>query len=401
MPRESVVVRGDSVIVGWDIPANPAVAPPRFRGLAYGLAVDETTGQPVTPGRNGLRVRADAASLRRGWVAQASGDGAVGIAGMTPLTDPATLILTADRYLPFSDMILPPVGPPPAVALRRGEFGLRRTPVAVKGRVTRAGAPLVNVAVEVTQYSARTPLIPSPVPGGAAVFVNADRMFFVQPPLTQTLPPGNGRARRAATGPVAGATGTLSDYADAGSTRVRVRGAAALGTLVAGRFLEIAADDDERREWLRITAVNPGPTPDYPVTFDLETPLARPHRPGATIAARQRTGNGGWRPLARDAQAGDATLFCDPASTLTDGNLAEIGESSGVEPPMFRVVRAFQDVTDGQGFYRLPPLHRVAFVTIRATEPGPPLPPPGSRALTQTLRLDYDAAENELDFALP
>lgn len=395
MARQTILVRGTPTTVNWDRLAEAAAGLPTYRGLAYGVAVDETTGMPLTPGRDRLQVRLDAASLHRGLVAQAGGDGAAGIAGAVAWTHSAVLALTADGFLPFDETLEPPLVPVPIGPARiLGEFPLRRLPVALAGRVTRRGVALAGVRVEATEYAPRTPR--GTRPGEGAVFAPARAVFAIAVPLMLSA----ARVRSIRISAIAGALGVLSASADRGARCLEVRGAPGLAALTPGQLLAFADAPTEPGEWLRIAAVQPGPTPDFPVVFQLDAPLAHQRRVGAGVSGYRKTGADPWSNLVRDTCAGDTLLFTEGAAALAGGNSIELGSASGTVLEVRRL-EALRATTNLQGEYRLPPMHRVALVKVTATEPGPPLPPPGMRTATLTQRLDYDVATNRLNIELP
>jgi hypothetical protein len=223
-----------------------------------------------------------------------------------------------------------------------------------------------------------------PATGAAA----PPRLFALSAPLSVSRPAAVSTMRRRQSAPVPLGDKRLLTIADAGATELLLSNPE---NVAVGNLLEIDADDPERREWIVISATNGVQANDLPFTAVLSRPLARPHAAGVRVTARQPGAASAANAIDRPALAGDGTLFPATTSALTDGDVAEIRTPG--EPNEFVQILAYRAVTDAHGAYRLPPLHRTAQVTIRATE--------GAGAQTQTRAPNYDLYENRLDFLLP
>lgn len=92
--------------------------------------------------------------------------------------------------------------------------------------------------------------------------------------------------------------------------------------------------------------------------------------------------------LAQDALANDQTLFLSSVFDLANTH-GEI--SNGIDAPEYHAVRLYSVLSDAQGFFRLPPLHRIAQIEIVASRADLPTP------VTVVFSPDYERAENRLD----
>jgi hypothetical protein len=90
----------------------------------------------------------------------------------------------------------------------------------------------------------------------------------------------------------------------------------------------------------------------------------------------------------------DSCVFLDAVSGLATGQEVEI--SGGPAPAEYHSVRNFSVASDADGYYRLPPLSRVAQLVIRAEKTV------GAQTFqaTRIFRPDYQQRDNRLDFML-
>jgi hypothetical protein len=282
--------------------------------------------------------------------------------------------------------------PPPVIA------ALRRRAVTILGRVVvrdtaaNVSTPVANASVTVTDFW-RT---------GAAITANPSNgaMTDPVPGLRQfaiAIAPGV-LARRAA-GSLAGSVvlppaaddRRTSAPASADQTAVRVDRRENLAPLPAplpNRLLLIDADDPAAAEYHTVATIAPAGIPAEPARLALELPLARAHAHGCRVMRM----NPGALPaptltLASAAERGDRCLFLDaplgsPPATLriTGGTVDE-----------FQAFAPLSVRTDGNGYFRLPPLHRMARIALTVDDgAGNVLPP-------IEFDPDYSQAEQTVD----
>ncbi|APX11989.1 hypothetical protein [Tateyamaria omphalii] len=146
-------------------------------------------------------------------------------------------------------------------------------------------------------------------------------------------------------------------------------------------------------EVIQITAIDGGLAPTEAAMVALAYPLKRGRRAGdAARAANLSPGPGPQVGLSRSGLIGDETL---PLAAFPAGLPAEaIVEVAGDGVPEYHVARRFDTQTDASGAYRLPPLSRVARLTITANRAD------FSDPLNETIAPAYDLGGQQVDFLL-
>jgi hypothetical protein len=95
--------------------------------------------------------------------------------------------------------------------------------------------------------------------------------------------------------------------------------------------------------------------------------------------------------ITSDAIEGDTTVF---VSTLDVTGSAIVEIAGGPHPAEYRVASRYEAQTNSNGYYRLPPLSRIAQVAIEASDGG------AHPAVTTERTPNYGVAENVLDLVL-
>jgi len=360
----------------------------RMSALVGARMLDELTGQPPAAP---LKVSADIAGTSR-----AGEGGVVGVAGIPRAVFPALsaqpydveLTVAAPRFLTRSLRFTVPANPSfpstfatPAIVDR----DLHRAPVVIEGRVVRmAGGvttPQAGASVRVTGIWNQAP--------GATVAVppSPPDLVAIEPPLQIERATATGTLRPLPLTPVALDARTLLLDVPAGATLLRVSTAL---SLAAGTLLAVDAGDPDRLEYSEIVSVAAASTPDQPATVTVTPPLARAHRTGAVVQRVTAGAAGASRAVTREGLPGDPVLFLANLGGLATGATVQVAGGGSNE---LHRVRLFDAVTDAAGYYRLPPLGRVAQLTVRAQSGalGP---------VTLELRPDYTQASQRLDFVL-
>jgi hypothetical protein len=282
--------------------------------------------------------------------------------------------------------------PPPVVA------SMRRRPVTILGRVVirdttaNISTPVVNASVTVTDFwRTRAAIVANPSNGAMTDPIPAQQQFAI------AITPGVLAARPAGSlvGPVAlpSATDDRLTAAPAGAEEVAVRVDRRENLLpspapLPNRLLLIDADDQSAAEYHTVATITPAGTPPEPARLALELPLARAHAQGRRV---MRMNPGALPPpvltLASAAERGDRCLFLDaplagPPVTLRIAGGA-VDEFQAFAPLSVR--------TDADGYFRLPPLHRIARLALTVDDGGGNVLPPIE------IDPDYRQAEQRVD----
>ena len=129
--------------------------------------------------------------------------------------------------------------------------------------------------------------------------------------------------------------------------------------------------------------------PTRPATVVFDTAFAFDHRAGALVQRTTPQPLGGNRAFAIDAIPGDSTVFLASLGGLAAGVVVRVAD--GLAPSEYHDLRLFSTTSDTDGYYRLPPISRVAQLQLRA-DSGTLTP------VTTEFRPDYRLRENRLDF---
>jgi hypothetical protein len=267
-----------------------------------------------------------------------------------------------------------------------GEIPLHPQPVDIAGRVVQVTAmgttPLAAATVAIIGLWRTAPS------AGVAVPADPPNLIWLQPPLSADRETGVGQlAPRSLPGIVElpPAEKRLLSPAAPGDRVVELSNR---GGLNPGDILLVDANHPDRVEFLEVAAIDGGAAPDLPARIGLVHALAFGHRE-RTLVQRSNPGPAGAdRPFAAEGLAGDSCLYLANLGGLADG--AEVQIHGGPSPAEYHRIRLYSATSDGDGYYRLPPLSRVAQVEIQAT--AGPLPP-----LIVQVSPDYGRRENRLD----
>jgi hypothetical protein len=184
--------------------------------------------------------------------------------------------------------------------------------------------------------------------------------------------------------PVAGDSRTL--LVDTSSDTIRVSNR---NGVVPGTVLRIDTDP-ERVEFMTVVTSTGGVTPDLPATITLTYQLRQTHRAGALVQRVTPGAPGPGNNLQADTIRGDSCVLLATMNGLAGAATIEI--AGGPEPPEYHRAEAFEALTDAAGYYRLPPLSRVAQADF-AIDDGIHTP------ITQTVVPSYAAFEEVVDFS--
>lgn len=326
--------------------------------------VDELTGQ--TP-RGAVTLR----SSLSGVIPRIAEDGLVGLVGVPQQVFPdlrnqgyeVPVVVEADGYLAHEKVISIAAEPAfPAVFTTALEsLSLHRKPVTISGRVVHKNSvgtvPTKGATVEVVEISRQ--IKPSPV----LIPYQATNLVSLTPPLFY--------ARPMATGTIEG-----RNYSD--DKRLIAETRPGDGQIVvhdgknlnAGDELLIDALQPDLREQRTISAISGGTNQGEPATLTLDAPVAHPHAKYSLVLKINPGLPWQSKPFDDDALPGDVCVFLADLTGIGAPGYAEVsgGLSPGGTPLPDEThgVERFSVVSDGAGYYRLPPLNRVAQLRLHA-----------------------------------
>ncbi len=268
-------------------------------------------------------------------------------------------------------------------------LALHRKPIVLTGRTTRlingATAPMASVQVKVIGIW-RTP--PS---ANVVVAPDPPNIVSLQPPLYADRATSSQFLRRQDLVPVFGNDKTLTEDCFPGTNLLRLSDR--LG-LAAGNILQIDTEHSDLAEFVAIKTV-PTTAPANQITaITLEYPPIFAHRRGSIIRPVTPQLPGANQQFAVDAFSGDTCVFLNSVAGLTGAQEVNISDLLG--PDEYHKMMQFSVVSDADGYYRLPPLSRVAQLELHAEKVI------GAQTFktTTVLQPDYRQRENRLDFLL-
>lgn len=395
MTRAEILARGSRWTVALDDRVDDSR---RHQALVQARIIDELTREPVTtpaeiePAGDGLSSTAARQLVR---VRQAEG-GLAGLVGIPlevfPHADLVTyevgLHVQASGYVPHDAIQLH--GPVPSMpdtfgVADLGDLELHREPVILHGRTVwnNAGSiearPNANVRLIGVWY--RIP------PATAVVLPDPPHVVSLHPPIYAGRPAPAATVRNIGLSPVAGENKTLALPVRAGDTRLRISDRVNLNP---GHLVRIDEEDPALTENIPVATVEGATDPENSATVTLEHPLAFCHRNGVTVRRVTPFAPGAFaRALDREAIRGDTCAVLDNAAGL--GPTVMI--TGGGPAAEYHQASVFDTSSDADGYFRLPPLSRVAQVRIHVSSPT-------LQTIERDISLEFGATEQRVDFVL-
>ena len=387
MPRRIEIANGRNYVFSSD--GSPP-AGDRFWALAKVRVIDELSGGPPA----GTRL----ISRQHGVNARMNSDGMGAAVGIprdvfphldskgygVQLTVDAEGYVTQDIEVPVAiDLQFPKRFVPPALV----DIVLHREPTVILGRtVSIAGnstSPMGGATVRVTG------IWRTPPPNDVAVPASPPNIVSLRPPLYAGRQAISGHLQRRKLPPAAGDKLLLEDVSS-GRDVIRLSDRQ---SLAAGDILVIDGGRPDRVEFIAIKSINGAATVDQPASVVLDHRLAYEHRRDALVQKANPQPPGAVRQLSVEALAGDVCVFLNNLAGLAGASEVEINGGSANE---YHSVSRFVATSDSDGYYRLPPLSRVAQVLIE----GQKIVGPQTFAAKTEFRPDYSRRENTLDLTL-
>jgi hypothetical protein len=273
-----------------------------------------------------------------------------------------------------------------------GIVALHRSPVVLRGCVARR-AGLGATALEAAEIS---------IVGVWRTFPShdVDPNTVVEPARLLSLHPGLYTERFLAgdssspchMDPAVDEDKTLLAPAVHGERKLRLSDRVALNV---GDVLAIDPDDGDRTEYITVTGVKEAAsTDDQPATVTLAHPVALEHRKGARCVRVTPQALGAPVALSRDGIPGDRVVFLDSLAGITpEPIVVEISGPGGAAE--YQIASRYETTSDTDGYYRLPPLSRLASLRIRAEHSDLAVP------LHVVVSPDYRRFEHRIDLIAP
>jgi hypothetical protein len=173
-----------------------------------------------------------------------------------------------------------------------------------------------------------------------------------------------------------------------GERRLRLANRASLAP---GQPLLLDPVDPGRRELIGIQIIDTALSDDQPAWVELHYPVKHLHRQGVSALPAAIPATHDSRALARPAQAGDPLAFLSAAAPWAAASPIRVGD--GLAPSEYQWADRFATVADGDGYFRLPRISRVALIQIEASHPSQPAP------LFLILEPNYGLAEQSVQVA--
>jgi len=248
-----------------------------------------------------------------------------------------------------------------------------------------ASTPLAGAQISVTG------IWRTPPPANVVVAPDPPNLVALQPPLyvdraalTQSLAPRD-------LPPVTSNDKALMDDVAASANPIRLSNR--LG-LAVGNILLIDAEQPDLAEFIAIKSLPTTAPADQPTAVTLDHPLIFSHRREAVVRQVNPQAPGASRNITVDALAGDSCLFLSALNGLSGAAAVEITGPPG--PDEYHKLTQFTVTSDADGYYRFPPLSRVAQLEIHAEK----IIGAQTFQATTTFRPDYQQRDNRLDFML-
>jgi len=373
-------------------PDDPPRVADRMRAVLRWVAIDEIT-------QDAPEVEFTVTTPVLGLTPRVGSSGNMGLVGnpgrlfpgLDTNTVPIAYSVAAPGYLrrDLQATLGPVAGFPNAfVALDRGELAMHRTAIEIRGRVGRVGGlaptPLGSAAVRLAGVWSTFPpfnVVPDTV-------IEAPNLVSLQPGLyaDRTATTDGMRARNMVL--AVGEEKALVRPAVRGDRDVRISDRVNLNP---GDLLAFETAVSDRVEYVTVFAVHPGAVADEPATVTLTYPLAVSHETGAGCVRATPQVPATNNLLIRDGVPTEQVAFLTALSGLFDGATVEI---AGGAAPEYQTVRFYQTISDGNGFYRLPPISRVASVKLHVDSGALPSQEPVASP-------DYRQFQNFVDVIFP
>jgi hypothetical protein len=383
LPRQNYNVNGITYTMAPD--DEPAIGR-RTWALVQGIVTDElTTLAPLVP----LSVE----SSQLGVTPRVADGGIIGLAGIPVVAfsrlkfvnDSVNLTVSATGYIPVNidqPIISIPTFPDNFDTTPLPPIALHRAPIAITGQVAVSSGvnrqPSVGATVTVTGIWRTLPAANVVVPPVPPDFVSLVPAIYTARAKTVTT------IRQQPLTPIVIADKHLLLDARPGDDIVQLSDCVGLAI---NNVIAIDAVDPFRTEYMTVKTIFPASSPIQPARIQLTLPVQTTHRFNAIVRKMTVGPAGPSTTLTDDAIVGDVCAFVGSVATLQPASTVSIDD--GVNPIEYHAVTYFTATTVAGGFYRLPPLSRVAQLNLQANN--------GTLSPVLTFVPDYTGEENKFD----
>ena len=389
MSRRTIQLGNRAILFSPDDPIPPVR---RLQAVVSMRVTDELTGGPPDSPLS-LEVK------ERGLFPRVTSGGLAGLVGVPQEVFPGLktqayslhLRIRADGYVGRDIVVQVPQNPafPATFTAPQRNLALHRDPVVIAGRtvqsVTNAATALGGATLTVTGIWRTAP------PAHVTVAADPPHLVSLQPPLYADRAALTQSLRRRDLPSAAGPSKTLLDDLLPGTNPIRLSDQQGLS---AGDILLIDADQPDLAEYIAIKTVPVTSTADQPTLIMLDYAVRHAHRRGAVVQEVVPQPPGVQRQFTVNAIVGDTCVFLDALTGLAAAQEVRITGPPGLDE--YHKLRLFSVTSDANGYYRLPPLSRVAQLEMHAEKTV------GVQTFTTTItfRPDYRQRENRLDLTL-
>jgi hypothetical protein len=274
----------------------------------------------------------------------------------------------------------------PAVAGVAGIVRLHRQPIVLRGRVVQ----LVSGQL----HPVPMPLVPAAITGVWWTFppADVDPITVMQPANLVSLHPGLyadravgvGSLRRRSLAHVPGQDKTTTSPVVSGDSTARISNR--IGVVAGTTILAFEPSRPDRVEYVVVTNFDGASTDDQPARVVLAHPLQLDHEEGTDVHVMTAGALSAPNLFDREGLRSDRVAFLAGMAGITDGIVEIDGGTPAVE---YQTASLYSSVSDADGYYRLPPLSRVASVRLQTP------------ALTLVTSPNYGRYENHVDLVHP
>jgi hypothetical protein len=364
----------------------------RIQAVLKLLVTDELTSKPP---ESTITLKVE----EKGYTPRVASDGLVGLVAVPlqviPRLDaqnyPVNLTVRAQGYLTreLHVEILQDPNFPTHFAAMQIDLALHREPVTILGRTVRVTGntltPLPGTEVSLTGIWRIPPPADVVVPPDPPNLIHLQSPLYLdRSALTQFLQPRDLPL-------IAGSNKTLLNDVSAGTDAIQLSDRHGLAV---GDILQIDVDQPDLAEYVEAKAVRTTSAPDQPTVITLNHELMQSHRRNSVVQPTLPQPAGIARPITVDATIGDTCVFLDNLTGLATGHEVQITGVPGKDE--YHKLTTFSVLSDADGYYRLPPISRVAQLEIHAEKTV------GVQTfeVNATFVPDYHQRENRLDLTL-
>jgi len=266
-----------------------------------------------------------------------------------------------------------------------GEIAMHREPSVISGRCAQnsgnSRTSLSAVDVELTGVWYQFPAVND----DPLLVMNVPNLLSLTQGLYKDRSVGIDVVRQRDLIPVLGEEKSLLSAVSVGDSKLKLTNRVNLNI---GDLVALENEHAELVEIIQISSVQGASSENQPAIITLEYPVKRRHRAGVAVVKVTAQIPGANNDLDRDAITGDQSIFLNSMTNLGNTSIEII---DGVGVPEYHVAKIFSVQSDTDGYFKLPPISRVAQIQIQASRADLPAP------LNLIFSPDYEQAENNID----